>query len=343
MVFLVLGSISPVISDGIVYASAMALLASGITLIYMSTKTFNFAHASMATWGLFVVYTCVSFFGGSPYYYLPFAFLFGGLLGVLNYFLVTGPLLRRNATEVTLMMSTLGFELLLLSAVQIYADYLTKVYKLYPRLITLSVYDFEVLGMNASMLLSFVIAVGILISLHVFLIKTKFGIAIRATVENPDLAKAIGINADMVYLASWLLGGGLAGLGGAMAALAVTGSPYMGWNLIVSMFAASILGGLYSVYGAILGGFIIGLAEYPGLYGLSGIMGTWILAYRPVVSLTIMVVALLTFPQGLAGIPWSKLFGMSSKKKTSSVFSKILAFFKKLKIELRSVKKNVAA
>ena len=307
MPFLVFGAISPVISDGIVYASAMALLASGITLIYMSTRTFNFAHASMATWGLFIVYTGVSFLGGSPYYYLVPAFLFGGVLGAINYFFVTGPLLRRNANEVTLMMSTLGFELLLLSAVQIYADYLTKVFKLYPRLITLSEFDFEILGVKASMILSFTIAVGILVSLHLFLIKTKFGIALRATVENTDLAKAVGINAERVYLASWIIGGGLAALGGAIAALVVTGSPYMGWNLIVSMFAASILGGLYSVYGAILGGFIIGLAEYPGLYGLSGIMGTWVLAYRPVISLLIMVVVLLFFPQGLAGISFSEI------------------------------------
>jgi len=306
--------VPPVVSDGIVYASAMALLASGITLIYMCTKTFNFAHASMATWGLFVVYTGVSLYGGSPYNYLVLAFLFGSLLGIMNYLFVTGPLLRRNASEVTLMMSTLGYELVLLSAVQIYADFLTKVYKLYPRLITMSTYDFQVYGIKASMILSLIIALSILISLHLFLVKTKFGIAIRATVENPDLAKIIGIDAEKVYISSWILGGGLASLGGAVAALVVTGSPYMGWSLIVSMFAASILGGLYSVYGGILGGFVIGLAEYPGLYALSGIMGNWVLAYRPVVPLIIMVIALFIFPRGLAGIPWSTLLKTPPKE-----------------------------
>lgn len=338
MLIFVLGSISPVISDGIAYASAMALLASGITLIYMSTKTFNFAHASMATWGLFIVYTGVSLIGGSPYYYLVPAFLFGGLLGAINYFFVTGPLLKRNATEVTLMMSTLGFELLLLSAVQIYADYLTKVFKLYPRLITLSVYDFEILGVKVSMIATFTIAIGILIALHFFLVKTKFGIAIRATVENPDLAKAVGINADKIYLASWIIGGGLAALGGAMAALVVTGSPYMGWNLIVSMFAASILGGLYSVYGAILGGFIIGLAEYPGLYGLSGILGTWVLAYRPVISLLIMVIALLFFPQGLAGIPFKELLKKGPKQLAIELFEKAKSNLESFLKRVREVK-----
>ncbi len=297
----------PVVADGIAYASAMALLACGITLIYMCTRTFNFAHASMATWGLFIVYTGVELYGGSPYYYFPFAFLFGGLLGAICYIWINGPLLRRRASEVTLMMSTLGYELILLSALQMYSDYLTLKFKLYPGLITLGTYDFRIFGIKAITVVSFVSAVGILTALHLFLVRTKFGIAIRATVENPPLANIIGINSEKVYITSWILGGGLASLGGAMISLVLTGSPVMGWTIIVTMFAASILGGLYSIYGGTLGGYLVGLAEYVGMSILAALVGPWILTYRPVVPLIIMCVALLVFPRGLAGIPWGSL------------------------------------
>jgi len=297
----------PVVADGIAYASAIALMACGITLIYMCTRTFNFAHASMATWGLFIVYTGVELYGGSPYHYFPLAFLFGGLLGAICYICVNGPLIRRQASEVTLMMSTLGYELVLLSALQMYADYLTLKFKLYPRLITMGTYDFQIFGVKAITVISFVSAVTILTALHLFLVRTKFGIAIRATVENPPLANIVGINSEKVYMTSWIIGGGLASLGGAVVGLVLTGSPYMGWTIIVTMFAASILGGLYSIYGGTLGGYIVGIAEYVGMSILAGIVGPWILPYRPVVPLIIMSIALLAFPQGLAGIPWSSL------------------------------------
>ncbi|RLF08044.1 MAG: branched-chain amino acid ABC transporter permease [Thermoprotei archaeon] len=300
-------AISPIIADGITFASALALLAFGITLLYVCTRTFNFAHASMATWGLYVAYTGVSLFGGTPYHYLPFAFLLGALLGAICYFGINGPLLRRKASDITLMMSTLGYDLVLLSFIQIYCDYLTHVYKLHPRLITLSVYDFIVFGVKASMLISLIITIGILLFLHVFLYKTRFGVAIRATIENPALSSIIGINSERVYLVSWIIGGGLACLGGALIAMVSTGTPVMGMLLVVSMFAASILGGLYSIYGGAIGGYVVGLAEYIGIYVLKGYVGTWVLSYRPVLPLIIMSTALLLFPQGLAGISWESI------------------------------------
>ena len=300
-------AVSPIIADGITFASALALLAFGITLLYVCTRTFNFAHASMATWGLYVMYTGVELFGGSPYQYLPLAFLFGALLGVICYIFINGPLLRRGASEVTLMMSTLGYDILLLSLIQIYCDYLTRVYKLYPRMVTMSKYDFEIFGVRAATIVSLASTIGILIALHLFLHKTRFGVAVRATIENPPLANIIGINSEIVYMTSWIIGGGLASLGGAMISMVLTGSPVMGSLMVVSMFAASILGGLFSIYGGALGGYVVGLAEYIGIYALKLSVGPWILTYRPVIPLIIMAVTLLFLPQGLAGIPWASI------------------------------------
>jgi branched-chain amino acid transport system permease protein len=147
-----------------------------------------------------------------------------------------------------------------------------------------------------------------LVGLHFFLVKTKFGVAMRATIENPILAGASGINSDRVYLVSWIIGGGMASLGGAAMAMAITGTPVLGMNSIPFMFAGAILGGLHSLYGGILGGLVVGLAEYVGVYYLSQQFGPWILGYRMGIPLLLMAVTLMAFPRGLAGIPWSSLF-----------------------------------
>jgi branched-chain amino acid transport system permease protein len=73
------------------------------------------------------------------------------------------------------------------------------------------------------------------------------------------------------------------------------------------MFAGAILGGLYSLYGGIFGGFVVGLAEYVGVYSLASWVGPWILGYRMGIPLLIMAITLLVFPRGLAGIPWASL------------------------------------
>jgi len=300
--------IPPVLASGLAYAGAIALMACGITIIYMCTRTFNFAHATMATWGFYITYTCLMLYGGSPYQYFPLSFLFGALLGAICYFGVNRPLLKRKASEITLMMSTMGYDMALLATIQIFCDFLTYRLGLYPRMVTMSAYDVEVAGVSASTLVSVILAVSILTILHFFLTKTKFGIAMRATIENPVLASAIGIDSEKVYLTAWLLGGGLASLGGALASMVITGTPVMGNIIIVTMFAGSILGGLYSIYGSLLGGFVVGLAEYVGTYLLSLALGGWVLGYRMVVPLVIMAVTLLFVPRGLAGLPWEKLF-----------------------------------
>jgi len=297
----------PWLAGGLVYASALSLTAGGITLLYITTRTFNFAHAGMATFGFYITYIFYSFRGGNLYQYLPLSFLFGSLLGIICYIGLNRPLLRRQASIVTLMMSTLGYDLILLSIIQMLCDYLSYTFKLYPRRVTMSAYDFKMFGTSAASIISPIIAITILTLLHLFLTRTKFGTSMRATIENPILASASGINSDKVYLMSWVIGGGMAALGGAVMSLTMTGTPVLGMTLIAQMFAGAILGGLESIYGGILGGFIVGLAEYVGIYYLAVMVGPWVLGYRMALPLLIMTITLLLFPRGLAGIQWSYL------------------------------------
>ncbi len=298
---------APWLSSGLIYASGLALTAGSITLLYIVTRTFNFAVASMATIGFYTVYTGVTLYGGLPYQYYPLVLIVGAITGFICYYGLNRPLLRRNAAEITLMMSTLGYDLVLLSFIQMYADYLTHTYKIFPRRVTMSLFDFELFGDRAAAFILPFIAIVFLMLLHMFLTRTKFGISMRATIENPVLAGASGINADRVYLVSWIISGGMAALGGSFMAMAMTGTPVMGMYTIPLMFAGAILGGLGSIYGGILGGLVIGLTEYAGVYLLAQQFGPWVLGYRMGIPLFIMAATLLVFPRGLSGIPLGKI------------------------------------
>ncbi len=309
----------PWLASGFIYASALSLLAGSITLLFISTRTFNFAVASMATIGFYMAYTGVALYGDTIgdtiYWTLPFVFVVGAILGAVCYFGLNRHLLRRKAAEITLMMSTLGYDLILLSMIQMYADVLTHTYRLFPRRVTMNLYDTELFGERAASIILPILAVVFLTALHLFLTRTKFGVAMRATIENPVLAGASGINSDRVYMVSWIIGGGMAALGGAAMSMAMTGTPVMGMYTIPLMFAGAILGGLHSLYGGILGGFMIGMTEYVGVFLLSQQLGPWVLGYRMGIPLLVMAITLLLFPNGLAGIRWDILFGKLVGKK----------------------------
>ncbi|HIQ13675.1 MAG TPA: branched-chain amino acid ABC transporter permease [Thermoprotei archaeon] len=301
-----------VILPAIVISSGIALSAAGITIIYMSTETFNFAHASFTTLGFFIVYQLILAFGGNPYLYFIPAAILTGLVGVTIYLTVNRWLLMRGARMVTLMMSTLGVDLILFGLINHWADYIRDVFGGSPRSFLLRTYDFEVaelfgVSVKAIVPISIITVLIIIVAIHTFLTKTKFGVAMRTAIENPTLARIMGVNIEYVYLTAWFLGGALAGLGGAVLAMVETGSPFVGIRYIVPLFAGSIVGGLYSVFGSLLGGFLIGMSQQVGIYILSINVGAWVTGYRPLIPLIIMVIALLFFPEGLGGIKWSQL------------------------------------
>ena len=117
----------------------------------------------------------------------------------------------------------------------------------------------------------------------------------RAVADNKDLAESSGIDVERVILATWVLAGGLAALGGVLYGLTQEVVWDMGFTLLLTMFAAVILGGLGSAYGAMAGGLVIGVASELSTY--------WIeVEFKVVVSLMILILVLLFRPQGILGI-----------------------------------------
>ena len=299
--------IDPIFSDAIIFASLLALLSIGLTLTYLTTRVPNFAHASFATIGMYIALIATRVWDTSPYIAIPIAFVISGIVAVALYTFILKPLIRKGASQAIQMVATLAFDLVLIALLNITADYIVKTYQITSREFSLRSYDAEFMGLP---LIVFVapIAIAILaITLHIMLRKTKFGIAMRAATANSDLAGIVGINVKLVYGVSWLLGGGIAGIAGALMSLWFQGDPSLGPLLIPSVFAASIAGGFLSIYGAIAGGLLGGLTEVLGTRFLAGEFGSWLISYRPLIPLVFIVVTLLLAPRGLAGINWSKL------------------------------------
>jgi len=206
------------------------------------------------------------------------------------------------------MISTLALDIAFTGIFGIYTDYL---YYHYLLIDSKSFYqlggDFVLYGLPG---VSYIAPISLgFITLAVFLLlsKTKFGVAMRASVENPNLARVVGIDVERVYVFAWFLAGAFAATSGVFYTLRLPGSVDAGSKLIVEIFSASVLGGLASIYGAVLGGLIIGMSEILVTTAGTQLFGSWVLIYQKGVPLVIMIITLLFLPQGLVSVNWRSL------------------------------------
>ncbi|WP_456418697.1 branched-chain amino acid ABC transporter permease [Methanocaldococcus infernus] len=295
-----------VLEGAIIYSNLLVLLALGLTLTYITTNVPNFAQGSYAIVGSYVALTLLRLFGINPYFSLPILFIVGGFVGLITY-LILKPLIKKGASVEILMIATLAIDIILFGFIGAYSEILSKIVG-YPQLrFVFSNLDFSFLGLKGILFVSTGVLAILLISLYILLYKTKFGIALRASMENPSLAQTVGINVEETRLFSWVLSGALAGVAGGLLPYMQEIVPETGSFIIISIFAASIVGGLRNIAGALVGGYIIGMSESLLTYYLSQIFGNQFLVYGKVVSLVIMVLVLLLAPEGIMGIDWNKV------------------------------------
>lgn len=289
----------------LVYASELTMLSIGFTLTYLTSKIPNFAHGTYAGIGIYVSYTFAKIMNISPYLGFPVSFLVGGLFSVIIYKLVIGVLQGMGGGEIVLTISTLAIQIFLTALIQIYAFWLRETWKTYAMSFMLKEFDFKYGGFPGIFLVSLGMTVASVILLHYMLTKTKIGVAMRATAEDPELASVLGINVHQVQVFSWFLTGGLACLAGSMIPFWFMSTPATGAGLITSIMAGSLLGGFNSVYGAVAGGAVVGISEVMLTTWGQEFIGVWVGEYRPLVPMLFLVAILLIEPQGLEGA-WKK-------------------------------------
>lgn len=292
----------PIIKDALVYANCVTMMSIGFTLVYMISRVPNFAQSTFAVLGVYCTFTMVRILEINPYLAMPLGVLLGAVLALVVYLGVVNTLTKYGAGPILLTISLLALQQIFLAGVQIYADYVRTVLGVYSRGFMLRVNDFRVGEFPGVLLVSTFLIVVIIVSLHLVLTRTQFGIAIRATVENAPLAAVLGINVKKISLVSWMVTGGLAGLAGTFLPLWFSSGPGSGGMLSTSIFAASVVGGLSSIYGAVIGGYVISLLEVWGSYLLMKQLGLWAGAYRMLIPLTLMSLILMYEPGGIVSI-----------------------------------------
>ncbi len=238
-------------------------MAMGLTLTYMTTKVPNFAYGSFVTLGLYTAYHFSTVYKITPYESGIAAFLVAGAVSVLMYVAILRPLARRGTSLVALMIATFAVDIGFIGVFGIYTDYMQEHFPYsYPKQLPAALPgDFLAFGIQGLFFVAPVILAAITLGIYLLFTRTRFGIAMRASVENASLAKVLGINVERVNVVSWMLAGGFAGLAGALYTLWLPGGTSTGSDLIVPIFAASVLGGLTSIFGAVAGGLAIGASS----------------------------------------------------------------------------------
>ncbi len=280
--------------DGVRLGLILALCAVGLSLIYGVTGLTNFAHGEMVTFGALITFWLSAAAGGPDLPFVLAAILAVGAGASVGFLLergLFGPLRRRRAGNVSLIVVTIGLSLVLRHVYLIFFggrprpfDAFTIQAKFDVGPISLRPKDYAVIA----------IAATVLVLLGVMSQRTRLGTAMRAVADNRDLAEASGIDVRRVVLATWMLGAGLAALGGVLQGLSETVVWDMGFTLLLLIFAAVILGGIGTGYGATVGGLVLGLASQLSTYWIEP-------KFRTGVGLAILVIVVLVRPQGILG------------------------------------------
>jgi branched-chain amino acid transport system permease protein len=294
------------VANGVVYSSIVVLGSIGLSLIYSIAGFANFAHGDTMTVGAYAALVAFGAVGGLGVGVLglPLGFFVALLVGIAvaaAVALVTERLVYRpiDVGSIGLLITSIGVAFVYRGLVHIGfgADVERYGVRALRPIEALLPYGVRVTQHDVAIVLSAVLLVA---GLHVLLQYTDLGRKMRAMADNPDLARISGIRTRRVKLWTWVIGAGLAGAAGVFLGLFNQLVPRMGFNVLLVVFAAVILGGIGSVYGAMLGGLLIGLVvELTPLLPRYGVpIGN---EYANAVAFLVMVAVLLVRPTGIAG------------------------------------------
>jgi neutral amino acid transport system permease protein len=274
--------------NGIAVGSIIALASVGLTLTYGILRLSNFAHGDFLTLGAYLTFLLNAAFKLNIWLAMILATL-GTVVGMLlSEKLLWSRMRSIRANTTTFIIISIGLALFLRNGIILIWGGGNLSYQVPVS----SAIDIAGLKIPQAKLIITVLAILSIIAIHYLLQNTKIGKAMRAVADDIELARVTGINVDKVVLATWIITGVLTSIGGSMLGLSEGIRPNMGWFLILPLFASVILGGIGNPYGAIVGAFIIGIAQEVS----TPLIGS---QYKQAVALLIVIVVLLVRPKGL--------------------------------------------
>lgn len=280
------------IINGLGIGSIYALVALGYSMVYGIVQLINFAHGDIIMVGAYVTYLVLVVAGAPLWAAVIVSVVFCALAGVLIEKLAYSRLLKKNAPRISLLITAIGVSIFLENLFQIF---FTSSAKSMPSLFPSKPLSFGGLQVGSVTAITLVTAVVLMVLLQLLVGKSRMGKAMRATSEDAGAAKLMGINTNTVIAFTFAVGSGLAAVGAVLYCGAYPLiNPYMGNMLGLKAFVAAVLGGIGSIPGAMLGGFLIGIAE--SLTKAAG--GSQI---TDAVVFGILIIVLLFKPAGLFG------------------------------------------
>ena len=294
------------IADGLIMGALIGLGAIGVTLTYSILRFANFAHGEFLAWGTYFTLALASGFGA----------MFGGswTLGSLSFgwpvivagvlaALLTGILalaldrllfakLRDRGNAIVMVMASFGASMALRSLLEFI---FTSQPVYFSRDIQMALPMAFGIRLTPDQLFLLAMTAVLVLVMERFMALSPIGRAMRAVSENPVLARVAGVDVERVIRATWMIGGALACAAGVMLGITVQIRPFMGFDLLLPLFAAAILGGIGSVPGAVLGGLIVGIAEAAAVQVIGA-------DYRAAIAFLILIAVLLVRPAGIFGV-----------------------------------------
>ncbi len=287
--------------DSLLLGSLYTMMAIGLTITYKVTRIPNFAHAELVTVGSYAGVVAVNAWGRGLGEALLLAFAASAAVALAADELVFKPLFKRGATPLHLLVASIGVGLVIRYTLSIFAN-LVNLLSVKSNLLAQTLVSVGP-GANLTTLHLWVPAAtaATVVALHLLFTRTRIGKGMRAMASNFDLARVSGIRTAQIRRITWVLAGGLAGIAGTFWSVYAPTDPEVGWRALLWTFAASILGGFVSVYGTIIGGYVVGASESFGITILNTEFGISA-SYKPMIALVIIVAVFLIRPTGFAGL-----------------------------------------
>ena len=276
--------------NGLSLGAVFALGAVGLTLVYAILRLVNFAHGDFLTFGAYMAYLVNVTWGMPLVLGIFFAMATTALLGIFLERVMWGPMRARGGGILQLILMSIGLALVIRYVIQY-------IWSTELRALDVNVTDtvnFLGLRVGQTQLIVIVVGIGVLVAIGLMLRYALLGKRMRALADDLDLAETSGIDTSRVILWTWIFAGGLAGLAGVMAAMVTDVRPDLGFELLVIIFAAVVLGGIGDAFGALAAGLVLGVViEWSTLL----IDARW----KTFVSFVVLIIALVIRPQGIFG------------------------------------------
>jgi branched-subunit amino acid ABC-type transport system permease component len=284
------------LANGLVTGSIYAIAALGVSLIYGILRLVNFAYGDMMAFAALIAYGVNGPLHQSMVVATLAAMSATAVLALVIDVVLWRPLRKRRAGFMSLFLASIGLALVLRQALLLFGSAQPRTYRVDP-------YRVFVLGsvrLSEAQVIAIAAAAFTIVLVGLLLARTTTGRVLRAMADDRALAAVAGIDVGRAIRVAWAAAGLLAGLAGVLAAMVeYSFDPNFGFQLLLPVFAAVVLGGIGSAYGALAGGIVLGVAQEVSTW--SGFAGGVNPVYKPVVAFAVLGIALMLRPQGLFG------------------------------------------